>query len=118
MYYLALLIVQCILMGATIDWGILFASYFRETRPGLSRREALTAAYNGSIHTILTSSLVVVLVTGSVGFLFENPTIGEICLTIAKGALCASVLIIFVLPGVVAAFDKLINRRKKTASSA
>jgi hypothetical protein len=117
MYYLALLIVQCILMGATIDWGILFASYFRETRPGLSRREALTAAYNGSIHTILTSSLVVVLVTGSVGFLFENPTIGQICLTVAKGALCAAVLIIFVLPGVVAAFDKLINRRKKAAVS-
>jgi predicted RND superfamily exporter protein len=117
MYYLALLVVQCILMGATIDWGILFASYYRETRPGLSRREALTAAYNGSIHTILTSSLVVILVTGSVGFLFENPTIGQICLTIAKGALCAAVLIIFVLPGVVAAFDKLINRRKKVAIS-
>jgi hypothetical protein len=113
MYYLALLIVQCILMGATIDWGILFASYYRETRPGLNRREALIAAYNGSIHTILTSSLVVVLVTGSVGFLFENPTIGQICMTVAKGALCAAILIVFILPGVIAAFDKFINRRKK-----
>jgi hypothetical protein len=115
MFYLALLIVQCILMGATIDWGILFASYYREKRPGLSRRAALTAAYNGSIHTILTSSFIVILVTGSVGSLFENPTIGQICLTVAKGALCAAVLIIFVLPGVIAAFDKLIGGRKKAA---
>jgi hypothetical protein len=116
MFYLALLIVQCILMGATIDWGILFASYYRETRPRMSRREALTAAYNGSIHTILTSGLVVILVTGSVGSLFENPTIGQICLTVAKGALCAAILIIFVLPGVIAAFDKLISRRKNAGN--
>ena len=55
MYYLALLIVECILMGATIDYGILFTSYYREMRATLSVCEAIVAAYNGSIHTILTS---------------------------------------------------------------
>lgn len=30
MYYLALLIVECILMEATIDYGILFTNYYRE----------------------------------------------------------------------------------------
>ena len=29
-YFLALLIVECILMGATIDYGILFTNYYRE----------------------------------------------------------------------------------------
>lgn len=115
MYYLALLIVQCILMGATIDYGILFASYYKEVRPAMDRREALIAAYNGSIHTILTSGLIMMLVTGIVGYAFQNPTVGQICQTISKGALCAVVLIVFILPGVIATFDKFINKRKNTS---
>jgi len=112
-FYLALLIVECILMGATIDYGILFASYYKEFRTSMGRGEALIAAYNGSIHTILTSGLIMVLVTGIVGGAFKNPTVGQICMTISKGALCAVILIVFILPGVIATFDKLINRRNK-----
>lgn len=55
MYYLALLIVECILMGATIDYGILFTNYYRESRRTLNVKEALRKAYAGSIHTIMTS---------------------------------------------------------------
>ena len=32
MVYLALLIMQCILMGATIDYAIVFTNYYREKR--------------------------------------------------------------------------------------
>lgn len=110
-YYLALLIVQCILMGATIDYGILFTSYYLEHRKTHGLKEALSAAYNGSIHTILTSGLIMILVTGFLGKLFENPTVGQICETISKGAVCATLLILFVLPGVLAVFDPLICRR-------
>ncbi len=69
-YYLALLIVQCILMGATIDYGILFTNYYREQRGLLDGKEALSAAYDGSIHTILTSASIMVLVTGIIGYCF------------------------------------------------
>ncbi|MFV0400035.1 MAG: MMPL family transporter [Oscillospiraceae bacterium] len=112
-YYLALLIVQCILMGATIDYGILFTNYYVENRKHLGVKEALTAAYNGSIHTILTSGLIIIVVTGILGQLFENPTVGQICETISKGALCATLLIVFVLPGVLAVFDRWITKSKK-----
>lgn len=102
-YYLALLIVQCILMGATIDYSILFTNYYLESRRAMGAKEALAAAYNGSIHTILTSGLIMVLVTGAVGYLFSDPTIEQICQTISIGALCATLLILFVLPGLLAA---------------
>ncbi|MCL2121480.1 MAG: MMPL family transporter [Clostridiales bacterium] len=110
-FYLALIIVQCILMGATIDYGILFASYYMEKRKTLSPAEALTAAYNGSIHTILTSGLILIIVIGFVGMFFENPVNGEICQTISIGAICSSVLIIFILPGIIALCDKLVTRK-------
>ncbi|MGN0165608.1 MAG: MMPL family transporter [Lachnospiraceae bacterium] len=112
MYYLALLIVQCILMGATIDYGILFTSYYKANRKTMDVRMAIEKSYEGSMHTILTSSMIMILVTAILGFVLSDPTIGEICLTISKGALCATVLIVFILPGVLACADKIICRKK------
>lgn len=112
-FYLALLVVQCILMGATIDYGILFTNYYRESRKTMDVKDALAAAYNGSIHTILTSGLIMVVVTGVIGFSPVDPTIAQICQTISIGSLSAILLILFVLPGLLAAFDKLIVRKKK-----
>ena len=111
-YFLALLIVECILMGATIDYGILFTNYYREKRKIMDVRESLREAYNGSIHTIMTSGLIIVLVVGIVGNFFSNPVIGQICKTLSTGALCASLLILFILPGLLATFDKLVIRKK------
>ena len=111
-YYLALLIVQCILMGATIDYAILFTNYYRESRKTMDIKEAIAAAYNGSIHTILTSGLIMIVVTGAIGLSPVDPTIAQICQTISIGALSATLLILFVLPGVVAALDKFTNKQK------
>ncbi len=112
-YFLALLIVECILMGATIDYGILFTNYYIENRRKMGIREALEMAYNGSCHTILTSGLIMIAVTAIVGNFFDNPTIGQICSTISIGSCSATVLILFVLPGMLAALDKFIVREKK-----
>ena len=114
-YYLALLIVECVLMGATIDYGILFTGYYRENRKHLDSRGALEAAYNGSIHSIMTSGLILILVTGVFGYLYSDPTVAEICRTISMGALSA-VLVILLLPGILSALDRLIVRRKQLCS--
>ncbi|MCM1363224.1 MAG: efflux RND transporter permease subunit [Clostridiales bacterium] len=113
-YYLALLIVECILMGATIDYGILFTNYYCENRKTLPIKEALTAAYTGSTHTILTSGLILILVTAIVGNFFAEPTVSAIVKTVSIGALCATLLILFVLPGVLAVCDRLIIRKKQS----
>ena len=111
-YYLALLIVQSILMGATIDYAILFTNYYREMRATEEPEPALTDAYSRSVHTILTSGCIVVTVTGIVGFAFADPSVRQIVHTISKGAACAIVLILFVLPGLLAALDRLVVRRR------
>lgn len=108
MYYLALLMVQCILMGATIDYAILYTSYYREHRLHEGQQNAIRSAYNGSLHTILTSALIMVGGAGILGYVFANPAIGEICLTISRGAISATLLIVFVLPGVLAALDRFV----------
>lgn len=113
MYYLALLIVECILMGATIDYGILFTSYYREMRATLSVKEATVAAYKGSLHTILTSGTIMVLITAVIGPLFGNPAIEQIVRTLSVGCASAVFLILFILPGILALCDKIVVRKGK-----
>ena len=111
-YYLAMLIVQCILMGATIDYAIVFTNYYRDSRQNAEIRDALVAAYKGSTHTILTSGLVIIIVTAIIAVSPADATIGQICQTLSIGALMACLLILLILPGLLAAFDKLIVRKK------
>ena len=111
MYYLAILMVQCILMGATVDYAILYTSYYREQRGRADRQTAILGAYNGSLHTILTSASIMIVAAGIMGFVFANPAIGEICLTISRGAISATMIILFILPGVLAALDRFVCRK-------
>ena len=111
-YYLALLIVQGILMGATIDYAILFSGYYRELRRTQTRLGALRGAYAGSIHTIMTSGLILILVTGILGVFCTTQSIAQVCLSIALGTASAVVLILFVLPGMLSALDKLVRQRR------
>ncbi len=110
-YYLALLIVQCILMGATIDYGILFTNYYTENRKSAPVSESIRKAYEGAIHTIATSGLILVLVTSVIGRLFQDPTITAIVNTLSLGSLVAILLILICLPGILISFDRRIIRK-------
>ena len=110
-YFIALLIVQSILMGATIDYAILYTSYYLESRKSLDRKKALINAYNKSIHTILTSASILIIVTLIVGS-FASAIAAKICKTLSEGTLCATLLILIVLPAVLSAFDKFIVKNK------
>ena len=108
MYYLPLLIVQCLLLGAMVDYGILYADYYHRARESMSKKDAIIHALRSAIHTILTSGLVLITVTAGVGlvYLSAEPSTAEILFTIAKGGFLACLLIVFILPGTLAALDR------------
>ncbi len=111
-YFIAILIVQSILMGATIDYAILFTSYYKEERMQYDIKNSLINAYNKSIHTILTSSLVLTLVTLIIGHL-GTATTAKICITISEGTICSTILILGILPTIIASVDKFIIKKVK-----
>lgn len=111
-YFIALLIVQSILMGATIDYAILYTTYYVEHRKTMDIKESIINSYNKAIHTILTSASILIIVTLIVGN-FASAIAAKICQTISKGTLCSSILILFLLPAVLAACDKIIIKNKK-----
>ena len=109
-YFIALLIVQAILMGATIDYAIVYTTYYKESREKMNIQDAMINAYNRSIHTILSSSSILIIVTLIVSS-FAEAIPAKICETISQGTLASVILIIFALPGVLASFDKIICRK-------
>ncbi len=131
MNYLALLIVQSIMMGATIDYAIVYTSYYIENRsfgpvedggsrlaPGSadaawSRIDAIRGAYKGSLQTILTSATILIAAVGLLSFAFEEPGTRQICRILSVGCLIATILVVFLLPGILACMDRVIIRKKR-----
>ena len=111
MNYLAYLVMQSILMGATIDYAILFTDYYRKKRMKLPIWQALRKSYKNTIHSIMTSGLILILCPYIMSMLLTDPTISLILHSISVGALSAILLIIFVLPGLLAAFDKIVVKK-------
>ena len=111
LYYLAYLIVQGILMGATIDYSILFTSYYLKARKSADRKSALEAAYKGSSHSILTSGLILAVVPYVMKLALSDPMISAILSSLSIGAAAILIIILFLLPGVLAAIDPILRKR-------
>lgn len=109
--YLAYLVTQSILMGATIDYAILFTDYYREKRMTLPIMPALRKSYKNTIHSIMTSGLILILCPYIMSILLTDPTISIILKSISVGALAAILLILLVLPGLLAAFDRIVTQK-------
>lgn len=113
MLYIAYLIVQSILMGATIDYGILFTNYYKEHRKTQDEYRASTEAYRGSIRTIMTSGLIMVFGPGAMAMLVDDVAISAIVGCLSIGSAVAIILILCVLPGLLVFFDRWVVRRKR-----
>ena len=111
-YFISVIIVQSILMGATIDYAIVYTSYYLEHRKSFNIKESIISSYNKSINTIITSSSILIIVTLIVGN-FASAIAAKICKTISIGTLCSTILILLLLPGILATFDKIITRKLK-----
>ncbi len=105
-YYLAFLMVQSILMGATIDYAIVYSKYYKEARKTMKISESIAHSYKNSINVTLTSSSIIIIVTLLLGFAFPNPTVGAICHTISMGNASALFMVLFLLPGILGALDR------------
>ena len=114
LYYMAYLIVQGILMGATIDYSILFTNVYRTARQEGNVAFALEAAYRGASHSILSSGLILSIVPFMMYVVMEDPMISSVVKSLGIGAFSALLLILFVLPGLLAALDPLICRKPRS----
>ncbi|MCD8308142.1 MAG: MMPL family transporter [Clostridia bacterium] len=112
MYFIALMMVQCILMGSMVDYGILLSSYYREIRRTLSKKDALPEVMKKSITAIITSALIMICVCFIISFTISG-AIASILRILGIGCLSALILIIFFLPALLSVSDKLLTKSWK-----
>jgi len=108
MYFIAYLVVQSILMGATIDYSILFTTYYREERMRHGVSLSLEEAFKRAGHSIFTSGLILTLAPYAMSFMISDQMVSSILRCLAIGALAALLIILLVQPGVIAVCDRFV----------
>ena len=112
-FFMCYLIITAIMMGATIDYGILLTGNYIRLRESFDRQEAILQALTLSAPTIFTSGLILSVagfVIGNVCSVFYISTIGKM---LSKGAAISVVLVITLLPMMLVNLDSWILRRKR-----
>ena len=117
-YFLSLIIVQSLLMGATIDYAIMYTEQYLHAREnGLEIHQSVVRGYNKSIQAILTSAGVLTIVTAIVGN-FASSTAAKICKAISDGTFFSTILILLLLPAIMAACDRFVVKKSAKTKSA
>lgn len=110
--YLGYIIVSGIMLGATIDYAILYTHKYREKRQTLSKIESMQEAFNEAKHTVLTSGLILTFAGFALALFSSIPSISVFGSLIGRGAIASVVLVLFVLPQALFISDKLIIPKK------
>lgn len=107
--FLTSIIIGAIQLGATVDYAILFINRYKENLPELGPVRAAAQTIRDTAKSILTSAGVLISATFSVYYIATIKTASELCLLIGRGALISMLLVLFVLPGLLIIFNRLIK---------
>ena len=112
-FFMCYLICLAIQMGATIDYGILLTTNYREKRLTLDKKDAITEAIKLSMPTIFTSGLILTVAGFAIGYVCSVYYIYSIGRLLARGTICSLVMILFLLPPMLINLDRFVVYKKK-----
>ncbi|MCA1055859.1 MMPL family transporter [Rossellomorea aquimaris] len=108
--FVGYLIISTVQLAATVDYGILFTEAYTHYRKEMPAKEAMVRTLDEKTFSISISAAIL----SSVGFILwitsSNPIVGSIGLLMGRGALLAFIMVLFVLPAMLLAFDKIIKK--------
>ena len=110
--FLGYLIVSTILLGATIDYAILFSKRYIELRIEQDKHTAIEHAIEESAPSITTSALIFGIAGLSLTMMSSVQAIAQMGLLIALGALFGMLSVLVLLPQLIFIFDKGIMKAK------
>ena len=105
MFFMSYIIATCILMGSTIDYGILMSTNYLDYRKTMDKKEALGAAVASAMPTVFTSGLILTICGFIVGMVASMTSISTVGTLLGKGALVSVLMITLVLPSILYALD-------------
>jgi len=117
MFFMSYIVTTCILMGATIDYGILMSTSYVQYRETMDKREALYKAMAAAMPTIFTSGTILTVCGFVIGFIASQNAISTVGILLGKGTLVSMLMITMVLPSLLCLLDGFVIRftfRRKT----
>lgn len=112
-FYIAYLIISSIQLGATVDYAILMTDRYKENRLLFDRKEAVIETISDVMVSILTSGSAMTVVGLLLGYVSTNQLLAQLGLFIGRGAILSLVIVLFVLPGLLFLFDRLVIRENR-----
>jgi predicted RND superfamily exporter protein len=104
-------LISTIQLGSTVDYAILLSTRYKQERiGGKKKRDAIEEAARTSIPSIIVSALGFFTATVGVAVYSDIAIISTVCGLMARGAVISMFTVIFLLPSLLMASDKLICR--------
>ncbi len=108
--FLGYLIVSTILLGATIDYAILFGKSYLELRETYNKNDSIQIAISDSAPSIMTSAIIFAASGLSIALISSVYTISQIGMQIAIGATTSLIFVLVLLPQLFYIFDRWIKK--------
>lgn len=112
-FYIAYLIISSIQLGATVDYAILMTDRYMEYRREMPKKQAVIQTVSSCAVSILTSGSALTVVGFLLGFISSHGLLAQLGIFLGRGTLCSLGIVMFVVPGLLYLFDKLIQKTTK-----
>jgi len=108
--YIGYQIISSVQLGATVDYGILFAQRYLDYRKTADRKEAARLAVAGTAASILTPAGILTLAGLTLGFVSTNGIISQLGGILGRGAAISAAMVLLFLPALLIVFDGIIKK--------
>lgn len=104
-------VINCVQLGATVDYAILITTRFREElHLGRNKKDAILNAANAAERSILQSASVFFVATFGVYLICDISLIKGICVLLARGSVISMLVIVFFLTPMLYLCEGVINK--------
>ena len=107
--FMSSIVIGSVQLGATVDYVIFFTNRYKENLENMDFLSAIQKTIKDTGRSILTSALTLLAATIGVSFISSIKTTGELTTLIGRGAIISMMLIFILMPGILIAFEKVIE---------
>ena len=104
-------VVNCVQLGATVDYAILLTTRFRENlKNGIQKKDAILSAVHAAEKSILQSASVFFMATFGVYLICDINLIKGICALLARGSVISAAVIVFFTTPILYLCESIISK--------
>lgn len=108
--FIGYLIISTVQLGATVDYAILFTSYYMSNRKTLNKKDAIRVTIGDNLVAILISAAILATAGFTLSLTSSNPIISELGVLLGRGTLLSFFMVACVLPAMLVLCDKVIQK--------